>query len=276
MTSTPYSAGESWPGGRGVPAAVPEGAFNFRGLGGVRTVDGRRVRDALVYRCGALDGLTGAGWDAVADLGVRTVFDLRAGHERVAPATGAVRVGVQVVQIPMWEKGGPGTTLSERVFSAAGGTPEQAVAAYASAKVAAYVAMVTDQAPGFGALIEGLSAPGSLPAVVHCAGGKDRTGLAAAIVLRMVGVGQAGVLADYLRSREGVSAARVDRYRHLLERSGVSLEQFLPVYAAHPPALVAALAAMTAGWGSVGGYLAGPGGVAPGVAEALRGRLLTG
>jgi len=257
-----------------VPAAAPEGAFNFRDLGGARTVDGAQVRRGLVYRCGALDGLTCAGWDAVADLGVRTVFDLRAAHERTGQATGAARVGVDVVQIPMWENGEPGTTLSDRVFSATGRTPEQSVAAYATAKVAAYVAMVTAYAPGFGALIEGLSAPGTLPAVMHCAAGKDRTGLAAAIVLRMLGVCEAGVLADYVRSREGISAARVDRYRHRLELSGVSLEQFAPVYAAHPPALLAALGAMTAGWGSVGGYLAGPGAVRPGVAESLRARLL--
>jgi len=274
VTSTPHPAGDPWPGGCPVPAAAPEGAFNFRDLGGARTVDGTQVRRGLVYRCGALDGLTCAGWDAVADLGVRTVFDLRAAHERIGQATGAVRVGVDVVQIPMWENGEPGTTLSDRVFSATGRTPEQSVAAYATAKVAAYVAMVTAYAPGFGALIEGLSAPGTLPAVMHCAAGKDRTGLAAAIVLRMLGVCEAGVLADYVRSREGISAARVDRYRHRLELSGVSLEQFAPVYAAHPPALLAALGAMTAGWGSVGGYLAGPGAVRPGVAESLRARLL--
>ncbi len=83
MTSTPHPAGDPWPGGCPVPAAAPEGAFNFRDLGGARTVDGRQVRRGLVYRCGALYGLTCAGWDAVADLGVRTVFDLRAAHERI-------------------------------------------------------------------------------------------------------------------------------------------------------------------------------------------------
>jgi len=113
VTSTPHPAGDPWPGGCPVPAAAPEGAFNFRDLGGARTVDGRQVRRGLVYRCGALDGLPCAGWDAVADLGVRTVFDLRAAHERTGQATGAVRVGVDVVQIPMWENGEPGTTLPE-------------------------------------------------------------------------------------------------------------------------------------------------------------------
>ena len=136
------------------------------------------------------------------------------------------------------------------------------------------MAMVTAYAPGFGAFVEGLSAPGTLPAVRHCAAGKDRTGLAAAIVLRMLGSARPGCSRTVCAPERSISAARVDRYRHRLGLSGVSLEQFAPVYAAHPPALLAALAAMTAGWGSVGGYLAGAGAVRPGVAESLRARLL--
>ncbi len=165
---------------------------------------------------------------------LRTVFDLRAAHERTGQATGAVRVGVDVVQIRCGRTVSRAPPCPTGVFSATGRTPEQSVAAYATAKVAAYVAMVTAYAPGFGAVIAGLSAPGTLPAVMHCAAGRDRTGLAAAIVLRMLGVCEAGVLADYVRSREGISAARVDRYRHRLGLSGVSLEQFAPVCAAHP------------------------------------------
>ena len=74
---------------------------------------------------------------------------------------------------------------------------------------------------------------GTLPAVMHCAAGKDRTGLAAAIVLRMLGSARPGC-SRTMCAPEGISAARLDRYRHRLELSGVSLEQFAPGYAAHP------------------------------------------
>ena len=202
MTSTPHPGGDPGPAG----ALCPRRRRKGHAISGTREARARSMAGKCAAAWCAAAGLRTAcpcaGWDAVADLGVRTVFDLRAAHERIGQATGAVRVGVDVVQIPMWENGEPGTTLSDRVFSATGRTPEQSVAAYATAKVAAYVAMVTAYAPGFGALIEGLSAPGTLPAVMHCAAGKDRTGLAAAIVLRMLGVCEAGVLADYVRSRE--------------------------------------------------------------------------
>jgi len=214
-----------------------------------------------------------AGWDAVADLGVRTVFDLRAAHERIGQATGAVRVGVDVVQIPMWENSEPGTTLSDRVFSATGRTPEQSVAPYATAKVAAYVAMVTAYAPGFGAVIEGLSAPGTLPAVMHCAAGKDRTGLAAAIVLRMLGSARRGARGlcalprGYLRGPCGPVSAppgTIGRFPRAVR----------PGLCRPPPGVARRSCRHDCRLGFGRGYLAGPGAVRPGVAESLRARLL--
>ncbi len=237
-------------------------------------MDGGEVRQGLVYRSGDLDNVTPAGWEAVAGLGVRTFFDLRADHERGGGTNRAERAGIEVVRLPMWEDGEPGTTLSDRLLSTSGIMPEQFVAAYAAAKVGTYVAMVSAYAPGFGAVVEGLSRPESLPAVVHCSAGKDRTGLAAAIILAVLGVSDAALVADYVRSRDGICAPRLARYQLRLEQLGVAVDQFAPVYAAHPPALITALGAMTAGWGSVEGYLVGPGGLSLGVAGALRDRLL--
>ncbi len=112
----------------------------------------------------------------------------------------------------MWENGEPGTTLSDRVFSATGRTPEQSVAAYATAKVAAYVAMVTAYAPGFGAVIEGFVGIGNAAGGDALRGGQGPDGAGRGDRSADAGVCEAGVLADYVRSREGISAARVDRY----------------------------------------------------------------
>lgn len=270
-----YPADKIW---RRVPpvTTAPEGSFNFRDLGDYRTTDAGVVRQGLVYRSGDLEYVTPAGWEAITCLGVRTMFDLRADHERGGGQSGAERTGIEVVRIPMWEDGKPGTTLSDRVPSAAFTTPEQFIGAYAAAKVKTYAAMVSAYAyaSGFGSVVDGLSRPECLPAVLHCSAGKDRTGLASAILLCLLGVSEADALADYVRSRDGISAPRLDRYRAGLERLGVPLEQFAPVYAAHPPALIAALDAMTAGWGSVEGYLAGAGGMAPCVPGDLRAHLV--
>jgi len=152
-----------------------------------------------------------AGWDAVADLGVRTVFDLRAAHERIGQATGAVRVGVDVVQIPMWENGEPGTTLSDRVFSATGRTPEQSVAAYATAKVAAYVAMVTAYAPGFGAVIEGFVGIGNAAGGDALRGGQGPDGAGRGDRSADAGSARPGC-SRTMCAPERVSPRPVDRY----------------------------------------------------------------
>jgi len=94
---------------------VPAGSFNFRDIGGSPTVDGRAVRRGLVFRSGALDGLTAPGWAQLVDLGVVTVVDLRAGHELRDGTDGTDRPGsLEVVRVPMWEDGAAGTTLLDR------------------------------------------------------------------------------------------------------------------------------------------------------------------
>ena len=59
-----------------------EGGRNFRDLGGYRTHDGHRVRWRVLFRSGVLSYLTGEDWRQLSGLGVRTVCDLRAPHER--------------------------------------------------------------------------------------------------------------------------------------------------------------------------------------------------
>jgi protein-tyrosine phosphatase len=58
---------------------------------------------------------------------------------------------------------------------------------------------------GFAAAITRLAQPGALPAVFHCAAGKDRTGLLAALVLSELGVSRHDVLADYALTSSGIA-----------------------------------------------------------------------
>ena len=204
---------------------------------------------------------------------LRTVFDLRAAHERTGQATGAVRVGVDVVQIRCGRTVSRAPPCPTGVFSATGRTPEQSVAAYATAKVAAYVAMVclctrfrrghrgvvgTGNAAGGDALRGGQGPDG--------AGRGDRPADAGG--LRGLGARRLCALPrGYLRGPCGpvsAPAGTIGRFPRAVR----------PGLCRPPPALLAAPAATTAGWGSVGGYLAGPGAVRPGVAESLRARLL--
>ncbi len=248
---------------------APEGAVNFRDLGGWPTEDGGRVRTGLIYRSGELEGLSATGWAQLAALGVGEVWDLRAGREPRPGSPGAAAAGLAVHRVPMWDTGEPGTTLSDRVVDGEDAGPG-VVADYGRAKVASYVRMVDAFAPCLGAVAAGLGRAGEVPSLFHCAAGKDRTGLVAAVVLRAVGAGEDVVMEDYLLSRARLPSSRVERYLPRVRALGGDEAEFARVHAAHPPALAAALRHIEDRWGSVDGYLTGPAGLDAGTIATLR------
>lgn len=243
---------------RGSPA--PEGSFNFRDLGGWPAADGGSVRTGLVYRCGHLDGLTQAGWQYLASLGVKGIYDLRRDAEANIQVPSATDFGITLHRVPMWGAGSPADTLYDQAIAEDGC---DAVARYAAVKVESYLRMTEMYAQGFGTVIRGLARSSGLPAVIHCAAGKDRTGVLAALILRLLGVDETDVLADYLASREGTPAWRRELYLAALRASGADEAEFGRVHGAHPPALVGALRQIDARWGSAEEYLVKAAGVTP-------------
>jgi protein-tyrosine phosphatase len=248
----------------------PEGSFNFRDLGGWPAADGGSVRTGLVYRCGHLDRLTHAGWQYLASLGVAGIYDLRREAEVDVQAATATDFGITLHRVPMWGAGHPAGTLYDPAIPQEGSDP---VARYAKAKVESYVRMTEEYAQGFGMVISGLARSSGLPAVIHCAAGKDRTGMLAALILRLLGVDETDVLADYLASREGTPAWRREPYLEALRAAGGDEAEFGRVHGAHPPALVSALRHIDARWGSAEEYLIKAAGVTPDDISTLR-RLL--
>ena len=81
----------------------PQGAVNFRGVGGVPGLGGAVVRPGVVFRSGSLDGLTPLGWEQLTSLGVRTVIDLRSPAESTAAPTRPTE-HQEVVNLPMWQE----------------------------------------------------------------------------------------------------------------------------------------------------------------------------
>ncbi|MEV6211551.1 tyrosine-protein phosphatase [Kitasatospora sp. NPDC051914] len=127
------------------------GVRNFRDAGGV----GALPRGVL-YRSGALDGLLPAGARRLAELGVRTVVDLRSAPE--------------VRDRPDDCRGLPVDHCHLPVFREQRWPAEQAEL---------YPAMAEQAGPAAVALVRRLAAPGAGPVLVHCASGKERTGVVA-------------------------------------------------------------------------------------------------
>lgn len=254
------------------------GTSNLRDLGGTPAGDGRVVAPRTVYRSEALvhPGTTDlcAVWDpahagAYAALGVRTVLDLRGEREtaRIASAwpeaTGADRVALPI------EDGLEGDTDYIRQIR------EGRRTRFTAEDMAAYYALTLRRRPDvLGAGLRVLADPARLPALVHCAAGKDRTGLLVALLLEALGAPREVVVADYALT--GVLRPdRVRAYAHLFEGTGVDLAEIALLFDSPGAAMAAALAGLDAEHGSVTSYLERECGVTRSDVESLRAHLLT-
>lgn len=166
-----------------------DGCFNVRDLGGYPTADGRAVRRGRIYRADALHRLTAPGRAAFAILGINTVIDLRTAAE-VADRSGQP----QRPWPGRWEH----ISLRAATPNWDGLTPTEA--ADPDLAVTHYRETVQQGGPALAAVFAALAAPRAMPAIFHCAAGKDRTGIVAALLLRLLGVDRQIVATDYALS----------------------------------------------------------------------------
>ena len=173
-----------------------EGCLNVRDLGGHPTQDGGETRYGRVVRADSVRQLTDAGWRAVADYGIRTVVDLRGDYElRDDPGD----LDVDVVHVPFMES-------TEDEWKAIENELEAAAAAAAPDLVAqtrdVYLIFLERFRRNVAAGIRAVARAPAGGVVVHCVGGKDRTGLLCAFLLHLAGVEIEEVAADYALSEE--------------------------------------------------------------------------
>ena len=175
------------------------GSRNLRDVGGYRTMDGRELMKGLLYRSDHLSKVTKRDIEKVAALGVKTVYDLRSEEERKRdPQRLPKIVSMEVVSLPVFYQGlDPYVTARRIVIS---GDVEEGE--FHHLMIEAYRAYALDFRSQWSSLLKGLAEPGTLPALIHCTYGKDRTGVAVAIILRSLGVPREKVMEGYLLSNE--------------------------------------------------------------------------
>jgi protein tyrosine/serine phosphatase len=166
--------------------------FNFRDLGGYATGDGRTVRTGRVYRSDGLFRLVGDDLERFAAIGVRTVLDLRRPDELECDGRYEVADGVTYhhvcFQVDPWP---PASDLTDETL------PRYLADRYLDMAEAA----LTGEVP-VGRCLRLLADASHVPVVFHCAAGKDRTGVLAALTLSLLGVPDDTVADDYARSGE--------------------------------------------------------------------------
>ncbi|MBP6016686.1 MAG: tyrosine-protein phosphatase [Candidatus Promineofilum sp.] len=223
------------------------GESNFRDLGGYRTADGRAVRWGRVYRAGSLAELTEADVAYLGRLGLRLSCDLRSREE----------VENHPDRLP------PGAIARHTPIAAEVGRVRRLVTLFRLRSriqkmlQQVYVIMLDQNGPLLAGILRAAADPANLPLVVHCTAGKDRTGLAVALLLLSLGVPEETVIADYTLSNRafGVLAERMRSELELLYAFGFSEERLRPFLLAEAPTLIGALAHLRRRYGSVEAYL---------------------
>ncbi len=248
-----------------------EGTLNFRDIGGYPTKFGRDVRRHTVYRSDGLATVGDAGWERMTELGIKEIFDLR--HEvelRTAPYE--TPEGITATNLPIGPK--EVQTEAKDVFELmkSGGEDDFGL----DFMIEMYGRIFADHAEVFGELLTHLSDRERLPAVFHCTAGKDRTGIATALILSVLGVDRKTVLDDYELSNTFRSTRRIEQLRPRLEAEGIDVERVRPYLSAPRPALDAALTGVDVEHGNVDGFIVTKAGASLGTLDRLREVLLKG
>jgi protein-tyrosine phosphatase len=181
-----------------------DGAANARDLGGLPTVDGRHVAGHRLLRGDNLTDLTPADVTLlVTEIGLTTVIDLRSPEEVAAAGPGPL-TRVEAVRhahhslLPELGKTTAADMMAIRLDRANSRYP-------ADVRCGLYLGYLEERPAQVVAALRSI-AQASGPAMVHCAAGKDRTGVVVALALSVASVRRDAVIADYAASAERIGA----------------------------------------------------------------------
>ena len=230
-----------------------EVAHNVRHIGGYHGEAGT-TRDDIVRSAG-LHRLTERGLSALVDAGISTIIDLRSSAEREEHATpDTAPFGIRHIHNPIWETDASPAGLGDGFKG------------YAPV----YRSMLEIGARPYRSLFETIAA--STDGVLfHCAAGKDRTGVAAALLLKLAGVPDADVIEDYALS-ETLLAPMFAEFAPRMAERGVDQAKARALMASSPEAMAETLAHLHQRYGSAEGYMSEIG-MSPAAINELKARL---
>lgn len=250
-----------------------EKANNFRDLGGYQTLDGRRVRWGMLYRSDSLHRLSDNDQIALSRLPLRRIIDFRDPDERRTRVSRLPEPEPELVTIPVATEQFSATAIERRIRAR-----EVADIDFWALMEQGNREFVKDFEEEFSHFFVLLSNPETIPTVFHCTAGKDRTGFAAALVLRALGVPRETVIRDYMLTNlyTANAAERTLFWLRAYLFFQTPADQLRPLFQAQRDFLEAAFDEIDERWGSFDVYLRKALNVPDEQRDALRTLLLRG
>ncbi|HET9322876.1 MAG TPA: tyrosine-protein phosphatase [Gaiellaceae bacterium] len=220
-----------------------DGLLNARDLGGHPTEDGGETRWRAVIRADSVRQLTEAGWQSVVDYGVRTVVDLRSNEELAEDPP--AELPLEPVHVSFFDER---PEVFEEVEAAS-----VAAADHAEATRDVYLIFLEHFRANVAAAIRAVANAPEGGVVVHCHGGKDRTGLVSAFLLRVAGVPIEEIATDYALSEERLRTRHEEWFAQAADEQ--ELERLHRISKTPASSMREVLEELERRYGSIGGYL---------------------
>ena len=194
-----------------------EAVANLRDVTAYQCVNGRPLRAGLLYRSATLNQASVADIEYLKILGINTVVDLRNATEVLhEPSPAALLESFNCQPLPILVKGTAREDIMARLQSGEGD--------FSQLIIDANIAMVLEHKEDFSAFFRYLLEQ-PLPLLFHCSEGKDRTGFASALLLRLLGVDEAAVMEDYLYTNKANAAVIDQRIEKILQMSEFTINE---------------------------------------------------
>ncbi len=171
-----------------------ENTENFRQIGGYKTKSGKTVKHNVFFRTGALSTITAKhDIQKFNNLNIKTIIDFRSSSERIENPDPIFSGINQISQSALFDENGDEVNFDIQSIFSKGikGIDEMVTDVKKSYETISF------NNPAFKIMFKHIS-ENAVPLLFHCTAGKDRTGVAAALILRTLGVSDETIIEDYM------------------------------------------------------------------------------
>ncbi|RFM26149.1 tyrosine-protein phosphatase [Deminuibacter soli] len=219
-----------------------KGAVNFRDIGGYKTADGKTVKWNKLYRSADIGHLTDSDVDTLTNRHIKQVVDFR-GVKESQQSPDRLPKGTAYMLMPAGSDSLPDAKQMMALIKAGSFLPEfYGNPQYLGARYKGFFSML-------------LTMPNDEALLYHCTGGRDRTGMATALLLYVLGVPMKTIEADFTASNAYLESMNQSMYQGMVQATGTDLETIKKSFELRPELLHAMFAGIEKKYGSVSNFM---------------------